>query len=207
MKQANGKLATTALIFSLFVSTNAQGANPLGFYVGAGGGRADLRFDGQDYFVCTYLQDCSFNGTAPGWTAFVGLQPLPSVGAELQYIDFGHSTAETPLGGENSSRARALALFGTGTVPLPFVDLYAKAGVGRLQTKNSIFTADPNACLDTNGAYCGFYSQFDKTAVRFGWGLGTQVKLSSLALRLEYVRFSSPDGDPDLLSLALLWKF
>jgi len=206
VKHARAKIATTVVLVSWLGTTSAQDANALGLYVGAGGGRADLRFEGQDYFACSILPNCSFNGTAPGWTAFVGVQPLPFVGAELQYIDFGHSTPET-FGGENSARARALALFGTGTVPLPFVDLYAKAGVGRLQTKNSVWTADPNACVDTNGAYCGFYSQFDKTAVRFGWGLGAQFKLSSLALRGEYVRFSSPDGDPDLLSIALLWKF
>ena len=41
----------------------------------------------------------------------------------------------------------------------------------------------------------------------FGWGLGMQFKLSSLSLRTEYVRFSTPDGDPDLASIALLWTF
>jgi opacity protein-like surface antigen len=209
VKHRRAKLATTAILSGLLVSTNVQDANPLGLYVGAGGGHADLRVDSQDYFLsgCTQVPTSCFTGTASGWTAFVDLQPLPFVGAELQYIDFGHTTKENPYGGQNSTRARALALFGRATVALPFVDLYAKAGVGQLRTKTSVWNADPNACLDTNGAYCGFSSLSDKTAARFGWGLGVQFKLSSLALRGEYVRFSSADGDPDLLSVALLWKF
>ena len=89
------------------------------------------------------------------------------------------------------------------------MDLYAKAGVGLLRTNDSIWTADPNGCLDTNGVYCGFATQYDKTAGVFAWGLGVQFKLSSLALRIEYVRFSFgyATGDPALLSAALLWKF
>lgn len=211
MARARIEPAFAAVLVSLLVSTNAQGESPLGFYVGAGGGRADLRIDSGAYLQCSGLPNC-LDASDFGWTAFVGLQPhpvageYPLLGAELQYLDFGHAAQEVPLG-QNSRRARGEALFATATFPLPrTVDLYGKVGVGVLQTKDSIWQADPNGCLDSNGVYCGFSTRYDNTAVVFSWGLGVEVKLSSLALRAEYVRFSAANG-ADLLSVALLWHF
>lgn len=207
MKRVLATSAGTAGILVWLVSSVAQAANPLGLYVGAGGGRADTRIEEPSYYVTCDgppYYSC-FRESNFGWTAFVGVQPIRYVGAELQYLDFGHASRST--GGEwNSKSARALALFGTGTLPIPFVDLYAKAGVGRLQTKTSLLYEDPNGCV-TYGL-CGWLgSSNNKTAARFGWGLGMQFKLSSVSLRTEYVRFSTPDGDPDLASIALLWRF
>jgi Outer membrane protein beta-barrel domain len=198
VKHANTKLATTIVLFSLLVSTNAQCANPLGLYVGAGGGRADLRVDP----VTCDAVNCS-DATVGGWTTFAGLQPLPFLGAELQYLDFGHTT----LAGDHPyyQRARALAVFATGDVPLRFVDLYAKVGAGLVYTRATALVVDGIECILH---LCEDVE--DKDATRFGWGLGARFKLpklSSLALQAEYVRFSVPNGDPDLLSVALLWKF
>jgi opacity protein-like surface antigen len=208
VKQARTKLVNTVFVFFLLVATSARAENPLGVYAGAGGGRAHLGFD---CYLNDVTQSSCLNHANFGWTAFAGIQPLPFVGAELQYLDFAHASNVTNSTKLTSERARALALFGTGTVSLPFVDLYAKAGLGAVQTKTAIFTTSPNQCA----AYgtCGYWGNWiDKTAGRFGWGLGFQVKLSSLAIRGEYVRFivpssSYPNGEPDLLSVALLWKF
>ena len=193
------KLAVAAGLFSSLVSTGVQAADPLGLYAGAGAGKAHLRID-------DIRHEPDFDETKTGWTAFVGLKPLPFLGAELQYLDFGHASRDA-FGQMNSTLARALALFGTGTVSLPHVDLYAKAGVGRLQTTTSVVYEDPNGCL-ASPPRCTFLGpRVDRTDARFGGGLGVQLKLSSLAIRAEYVRFRGPDGDPDLLSAALLWNF
>jgi len=192
----------------LLVATGARAENPLGVYVGAGGGRTHLAFD---CYLDGVTKSTCLDHTNFGWTAFAGVQPLPYLGAELQYLDFGHASSPESFDHLNSERARGLALFGTGTVSLPLINLYAKAGLGALQTKPALLQSDPHGCLDSGA--CGYYGNtFDKTAGRFVWGLGFQVKLSSLALRGEYVRFSVPsssypNGEPDLLSAALLWKF
>jgi hypothetical protein len=200
MKRARAKLVNTALVLILLVVTNAQAADLLGLYVGAGGGRADLRVDP---VTCSAL-DCS-NATVAGWTAFAGLQPLPFLGAELQYLDFGHTTQGIAGDHPYYQRARALAVFATGAVPLRFVDLYAKVGAGLVHTRASALVVDGIECILH---LCEDVE--DKDATHFGWGLGARFKLpklSSLALQAEYVRFSVPNGDPDLLSVALLWKF
>jgi opacity protein-like surface antigen len=208
VKHSKTKLATSIVLFSLLISTNAHAANPLGLYVGAGGGRAHLGYD--CYLDGVHKSTC-LDATHFGWTAFAGLQPLPFLGAELQYLDFGHAQQYRDSD-STTERARALALFGTGTVSVPFVDLYAKAGLGVLQTKTAILSSNPHQCMGVTGD-CGYHgTEFDKEALRFAWGLGLQVKLASLAIRGEYVRFSVPsssypNGEPDLLSVALLWKF
>jgi opacity protein-like surface antigen len=194
------KLATTALLFTLLVATNAWGANPLGLYVGVGGGRADLRVHPA---YCS-ASNCS-NATVAGWTAFAGLQPLPFLGAELQYLDFGHTAQGIAGPYPYYQHAHALAVFATGAVPLPFVDLYAKVGAGLVHTRTSATVQSGIECILH---FCQGVE--DKDDTHFGWGLGARFKLpklSSLALQAEYVRFSVPYGDPDLLSVALLWKF
>jgi hypothetical protein len=200
MKRARAKLVNTALVLILLVATNVQAADLLGLYVGAGGGRADLRVDP---VTCSAIA-CS-KATVAGWTAFAGLQPLPFLGAELQYLDFGHTTQGMAGDHPYYQRDHALAVFATGAAPLRFVDLYAKVGAGLVHTRASalVFTGIEcilHICEDAK----------DKDAAHFGWGLGARFKLpklSSLALQAEYVRFSVPNGDPDLLSIGLLWKF
>jgi hypothetical protein len=218
MKYTLARLAATAGFLCLLVSIGARAANPLGLYIGAGGGAAHLRLDEHEYNVTCgphpFSATC-FDETQFGWTVFAGVQPLPFLGAELQYLDFGHGSRSVEFGETDSQHARALAIFGTGTLSLPFVDLYAKAGVGRLQQTTSSVEdrslTDPMGCLDS--IHLGFDvcrvvgSHTDSTHARFGGGVGAQFKWSSLALRGEYVRFSVPHGDPDLLSLSILWKF
>jgi len=189
--------ALLGLVGSL-VSTAAFAADPFGFYIGAGVGQAHVKADdGPNGRL-------GFNHTDTGWDAFAGLRPLPFVGAELQYIDFGNPNAREGSY-QVSSLARAPAAFVTGTVPLPFVDLYAKAGLGRLHTT---ITEDTSLQL-----FCAIghsdcqHARSDTTDTRFGWGLGLQFKLSSVGIRAEYVRFSAPNGDPYLLSAAVVFRF
>ncbi len=185
-------------LVSSLVSTVALAADPLGLYIGAGVGRAHVKADDGP------TSRLGFDQTDTGWDAFAGLRPLPFVGAELQYIDFGNPS--TRLGSyQVSSRARAQAAFITGTAPLPFVDLYVKAGLGRLRAAVNEDTSLQLFC-DIGHPDCR-HPRSDTTNTRFGWGLGLQLKLSSLGIRAEYVRFSSPNGDPDLLSAAILVRF
>ena len=131
--------------------------NPLGFYLGLDVGESTVRSDNN------YLYGYNdFNGYYGGpydyshhfaWKAAAGIRPISVVGAELEYLDFGHPGSDTTYYYNNfnygpDSHPRAIALFGVGYLPLPvpFLDVYGKAGIARLHTNVNGF--DGQICVD-----------------------------------------------------------
>jgi Outer membrane protein beta-barrel domain len=193
----------------------AAAEDPFGFYVGGAFGRATLRTGD-----IPYLQ--ALLGTTPaaisehdaGWKALIGVRPLSMVGAELEYIDFGRGNGTIPgtflIGNvQGDLHSHAAALFGVGYLPLPMplLDVYAKAGLARHQTSDNFSSGTlscrpPLLCV-LGGVTYGIH----RTDTRFAYGIGAQVKLATFAIRAEYERIAAIGGDPDLLSLGLAWRF
>jgi opacity protein-like surface antigen len=206
MKKHLPNLAALLIVASAFC-TPAIAQEPLGLYLGAAAGSADVRADA--HFADT-LNDIS--RTATGWKAMVGIRPLPIVGAEFEYVDFGDSnyrqSDSVPTTTTGNVRSRAETLFGLlyAPIPVPFLDVFAKAGAARLQTKLHGFLSPvfcPNSTVDPG---CPFFSGSASTT-DFAYGAGVQLKFSALALRAEYERINSGLGAPDLLSLGVTWTF
>ena len=127
----------------------ARAENLLGFYVGAGVGESTVRSD--DNFSGGFGYDGFYNDPRHhfGWKALAGIRPISIVGAELEYIDFGHPGGDGGYYGYNygpDSHPRAIAAFGVGHLPLPipFLDIFGKAGAARLHTNVDGF--DGSAC-------------------------------------------------------------
>jgi hypothetical protein len=189
--------------------------NLLGFYAGAGVGGSTVRSDNTDFGGAGYGYDGFYQDPTHhfAWKAIAGVRPISIVGAELEYIDFGHP------GGDGSyydyygnygpdSHPRAVAAFGVGHLPLPipFLDIYGKAGAARLHTNVNGF--DGSAC----GPYqsypqCGTITSQGRWDTRFAYGAGVQTRVWGLSVRAEYERIDSPYGDPDLLSVGATWTF
>lgn len=154
-----------------------------GFYVGGSLGQANANVDegGVD-----------FDGDEFGWKVFAGFRPLEWIAVEVAYTDFG-SPSETAGPVRVDVETQALSAFGVVFLPLPVLDLYAKAGLAQIDTKA------------TTSALGGL--RFDDDNTDFAWGVGAQIGFGSLAVRAEYERFESEIGDPDFLSLGVLWTF
>ncbi len=190
--------------------------SPVGFYLGAGIGPSTIRQNPES--------DTGYYGLVRdevGWNAVMGVRPLPYLGAEIGYVDFGsahrydyfapgYSSTFDTLGHESAS---APVAFAVGYLPLspPWWDLYLKAGTARLHKswdfipQSSCFT--PGPCVVSSApSYAGAASEWD-----FAYGIGTQLKFGPLAYRLEYERVnansSAGGGDPDLLSIGVAWTF
>lgn len=200
-------LVTLAAVF-LVAATNAVAAGPedviapLGLYIGGAFGRANVRVDSQ-----TTHDLFTFDESHAGWKALIGVRPVAPIGAELEYIDFGHP-ARTIAGVNADARARAAGLFAVGFLPIPIVDVFAKAGAARLQTiaKGTLVTTQPGGQVCSNSSLnCLFDS--DHTETRFAYGGGAQFKIARLGIRAEYERISASGGDPSFLSLGLTWTF
>jgi hypothetical protein len=148
------------------------------------------------------------------------VRPLSLIGAELEYADLGHpstQTSQTPVGSfpniaaQADAHPRATTLAGLlyAPIPVPFLDLYAKAGISRLRSDTHaavICTATPaNPGCPPILPIAPF--SLNETTTRFAYGAGAQLKVSALAVRLEYERINASAGDQDLLSIGLTWTF
>jgi hypothetical protein len=182
------------------MSAAASEFDPLGLYVGGAVGQA------RDTYTAFGISD----ETRTGWKALAGLRPIPFLGGEVEYVDFGHAEGFAPvgygpIGGGFSGTARATAagIFGLGYLPIipSYFSLYAKAGAERLHTSIAGFApcAPPALCI---GVWNVNHTEND-----FAYGAGAQTQFRRLAFRAEYERTSGSLGHPNLLSLGMTWTF
>jgi opacity protein-like surface antigen len=206
MKTAGVALLVGACAVSQ-ASIPAFAGDLLGLYVGGAFGQGKTTFE--------QLPDgtpLGFDEQHLGWNLALGLRPISPIGAEFQYIDFGHPRANLGFATADA-HVNGVALFAVGYLPLPvpLLDIYGKLGFARLKTT---VNAEPQlflglACSSAHPIFsaCGF-SQ-DKSDTRFAWGIGAQVKLpvTPIRVRAEYERFDSSNGDPSMLSIGVTWNF
>jgi len=213
MNRFSGAMLAAVAACTSVGSSVAVADNLLGFYAGVGVGESTVRSDknfASDFGYYDYDHDHH-----TGWKAMIGVRPIPIVGAEVEYIDFGHPGSDDDY--YNSyynygpdSHPRAIAAFGVGHIPLPlpFLDIYGKAGAARLHTNVNGFDGEACTNYSFNGpcipAAIASQSRWD---TRFAYGAGVQYRFFGLSVRAEYERISSPYGDPDLLSVGATWTF
>lgn len=170
-------------------------ADPLGLYVGAGAGQSTLQ---QKY--------CQINSHVTGWQIFAGWRPLDWLGSEVEYANFGSKDVIYVLPhalSHISTSAHATGVFALGylALPEPWLDIYGKAGAGRLQSNASVSYTATCPCL-VPAPYVN-----DSSSTRFAFGAGAQFKFGLPAIRLEYERYTASQGDQALISLAVTVNF
>lgn len=194
----------------------ASDSDPLGFYIGGAVGRSDVR---SGVLNPAPYGSVPFDERSIGWTALIGIRPVSFFSAELAYLDFGHPSGVTDMiepgvafNWRSNVLERAPTLSGLFYLPIPApdLDLYGRAGVARLSSRG---TSDfISITCTTNCPYLPVGlsfapTPFSRTDTDFLYGAGVQLKLSALAVRLEYERVADRFGDPDLLSVGLIWIF
>jgi opacity protein-like surface antigen len=182
--------------------------NPLGFYLGAGVGESTVRSDDPGYGYPAY-----YNDHETAFKGIVGIRPLPMLGVEAEYIDFGepgHHRDDDPNYFGRNSHPRAAVLYGLGylPIPLPYIDIYAKAGVARLKMSLNDYEVQTGTnCGNGNPCYA-LVGSHDITSTKFAYGAGVSSRLPmGFTVRAEYERISSPYGDPDAFMVSAVWRF
>lgn len=173
-------LAAAALALAVLLPFAPARAADNGFYVGASIGRSNVK-----------AGDVGFSAHDTGWKVTAGLRPIDLLGAEVSYVDFG--TPKRDIGAVRvDSDTKGAAAFGLLYLPLPIplVDVYAKAGFAR---------------LDQDITSSSF--RLSRKHTDFAYGAGAQAHWGSLAVRAEYERFETEQGKPNLLSLGVTWTF
>jgi opacity protein-like surface antigen len=209
MKRISRILAVVGLAAASSASLSARADNVLGIYAGFGVGASTVRSDDSTYGSPGYYNDHQF-----AWKAIVGVRPIPFLGAEYEYIDFGRPDRHHYHDGfydydyyGADSHPRAQAVFGVGylPIPVPYVDFFVKAGASRLKTTLNDFA--PAAC--TGGGTCfQLVGSHNVIETKFAYGAGASTKLPlNFTVRAEYERISSPYGDPDAFTVSAIYRF
>jgi hypothetical protein len=131
-----------------------------------------------------------------GFKAIVGIRPVDSFAIEANYADFGGTRAvlnvlcvADPCPTEASIDSRALSVSAVGLLALPLVDLYARVGVSRWESKETSLVSQTTKGTDPT------------------YGAGAQLRVGSFALRMELERFDFDDDSVDAVSIGFTYTF
>jgi hypothetical protein len=188
--------AAAAFAILMLPGADAMGDGLVGLYAGGEIGEARVEADSQGYSASNFKENHS------AYQFMVGLRPISVIGVEVDYVDFGHprSTLNDAAADATLKGAAAFAVF---YLPAPVIDIYAKAGLARLQSTLSGADAIQSACTSCQPSLF----RLDRTDTHFAAGLGAQYKFSALAIRTEYEIFESAGEHPSVWSLGLTWTF
>ena len=176
----------------------AQADNGL-IYAGAGIVRDDLR----DVTAGSVSSDIK----STSWKAYAGVRPISLFAIEADYTDLGSNSntfltqaGTCPVGGclvTSHADARAFAGYAVGflPIPVPFLDVFGKAGLARWQLSQTSNAPMPQLfALSRNGT-------------EFAWGGGAQVHVGNFGARLEYENFRIPNTNgADVVSLEVFFN-
>ena len=186
---------------------SAHAADLLGLYVGGAIGQSEVAESVPNPFVpiagIPVQASDTFKEDHTAFKVMVGLRPFPLLGAELSYMGLGHPAGSLFDRPANASMTGESA-FGVVYLPIPVVDVFAKAGAARIQSTVSGFA--PNLLTDLvcfAGVPCGTSPvRQDRTSTNFAAGGGVQFKFDSWAVRGEYERFNFARENPHLAAIA-----
>jgi len=200
----SGLYARLAGLALLALGSGAARADDLtGPYVGATFGKAWL--DASNGLVTGFGSDKSASVFLAGW------RPIPELAAELEYVNFGHSSGMTSYQNSNEpltsdATRKGVAAFGILYLPTPVkVDFYLKAGLAKLHT-----TMDTVVGACPMGGTCPPLANplpVDSTGVGAAGGGGVMYRFRALELRIDYARFAALGGNPYLATFGLTFTF
>jgi len=180
------KLAAFA---ALALAGTCASAADNGIYLGAGVS-ANATLDGGQFQSDLDIKNSPYK-------LILGIRPLDHFGVEVNYVDFGTAKLSPALPDLGvSAKAKFYDVFAVGYLPLPLVDVYAKAGLVRWDTDVQLTTI------------AGLLPRVSDSGTDFAYGAGAQVRFGSLAARLEYERFDVSNADRiDIVSVGVTWTF
>lgn len=187
--------------------SGARAQSTFGAYLGAGVGLGQVAAS-IPYTSLVIPSAESFQHNDTGYDLMLGVRALSLLGAELQYVNLGHPQGDF-FGNPADASVKGAAAFGVlyFPVPVPVIDLYAKAGAARLQSDVSgFFPIGGFVCVA--GAPCGTSPfRFDRTTTGFALGAGAQMRFGAWAIRGEYERFDAAGAYPGLAVVGFTWTF
>jgi hypothetical protein len=162
----------------------AQADNGM-LYVGAGLTNDNLRD----------IAATNSNLNSTNWKVWAGVRPISLFAVEADYMDLGSQNVNLVVGGPSSTHIdyKAFAGYAVGylPIPVPYLDVFGKAGLARWSSSGGSTAGGSFFSLSDNGT-------------QFAWGVGGQVHVGNFGGRLEYENFSIRNtGGANLVSLSV----
>jgi opacity protein-like surface antigen len=151
-------------------------------YVGAGVSKARL-----SDITTSGVEFSDIHNTS--WKVLAGFRPISLVAVEADYLELGSQSGTfISNNGSGETDAKAFAVYGVGFLPnpVPFLDLFGKAGLSRWQ-----LSVDGTRNVPQTGL--AQLVSLSKRGTGFAWGAGAGVHLGNIGARLEYESFNIPN--------------
>src|SRR2546430_15937960 len=176
VKSNSGRPSMRRLLSAMLLACGVCGAHAGNLvYVGAGVVRDKLsNITTADGFTLSDIDRTS-------WKVLVGLRPISLLAVEANYIDLGGQTNNF-VDAETHAQYKAFAGYAVGflPIPVPFLDVFGKAGLARWQSDGStVGIAGPANLIS-----------FSDRGTEFAWGVGAGAHIGNVGARLEDERFS-----------------
>lgn len=196
--EGNASLRTwaKALIGVAAIGCYSAHAQDNGIYIGASAADVSTDFD-----LGLAAPAYDVDDETSGFKLIGGIRPLDPFGVEVNYVDLGDTDATfsgvcPPVvgggcPGSATFDARALSVSAVGYYSLPLVDVFGRIGVARWESEREIPLLGSATERGTDLTY----------------GAGAQVRLLSIALRLEYERFELDRDSVDSVSVGFTYTF
>ena len=130
------------------------------------------------------------------WKVLAGLRVVSVFGLEANYLNLGGQTSAF-VNVASHTEAKAFSGYAVGylPIPVPYLDVYGKAGLARWSLSGS------------SGTPASLFA-FSDHGTELAWGAGAQMHLGNVGGRLEYERFHIPNTDgARVISLAVVFNF
>jgi hypothetical protein len=175
------------LALALTLAAGAAYADNGLLYIGAGLANDDLRD----------IAATNSNLSSTNWKVWAGVRPISLFAVEADYMDLGSQNVTTTTVPANTTHLsyKAFAGYAVGYVPIPipYLDVFGKAGLAR-------WTSSGN----TTPPYPGPLFSLSDNGTQFAWGVGAQLHFGNVGARLEYENFSIRNtGGVNLVSLSV----
>ena len=202
---ATSSLPGAALLAAALLATTlapaAHADNVLGLYASGALGQANVASDNWSQAI-VLANPSSFRENNGAWAARVGVRPIPLFAGEVEYYDFGNPSTSVNATTTVGVKMKGTGVYGLVFLPIPLVDIYAKAGMASMRTSTTIaFTCTQPNCLPTKPV------GFETRDTSLAYGAGLQFKVGDLGVRGEYQRFSAAGAHPGLATLGLSFEF
>jgi hypothetical protein len=195
------RLALACLLPLAASAAHADGL--LGFYVGGAVGQSSIGAD-QSGLVTSSQSLGGYSAKHGAWAARVGIRPISLLGVEAEYADLGNPSLTIGNLARVDMDMKSTGAYALLFLPIPVIDIYVKGGIANVRSRATLTAL---SCTPTPGCVVPAPVSASQSDSSGSYGGGLQLKLGSIALRGEYLRYSAAGTNPWVSNLGVSWSF